>query len=88
MDEHYIDPSRYAAARERFLANPKRFFTLMLGLYVPEWFPESAREGDSASEVIITVPAPHFDDFFYSETMGVLMTAAKEHGIDLLFVRE
>jgi hypothetical protein len=87
MDEHYIDPGRYAAARERFLANPKRFFTLMLGLYVPEWFPESAREGDSASEVIITVPAPHFD-FFSSETMSVLMTAASEHGIHLLFVRE
>ena len=45
-----------ADARERFLANPKRFFTLMLGLYVPEWFTVSAREGDAA-ELIITVPA-------------------------------
>ena len=47
----------------------------------------TAREGDSASEVIITVPALHFD-FFSSETIVVLMRAASEHGIELLFVRE
>ena len=75
-----------ADARERFLADPKAVLAAA-GLDLPEWFMVTAREGDSASEVIITVPALHFD-FFSSETIVVLMRAASEHGIELLFVRE
>ena len=44
-----------AAARERFLADPKAVLAAA-GLDLPEWFTVSAREGDAA-ELIITLPA-------------------------------
>ena len=43
-----------ADALERFLADPKVVLAAA-GLYLPEWFTVTAREGDAA-ELIITVP--------------------------------